>query len=50
MPSGEADVPGGGQLKRLALGPLRLDLPLGQVRPLRAEEEQALYEAVGLSY
>ncbi|MGQ9736020.1 MAG: hypothetical protein ACUVUP_05555 [Thermaceae bacterium] len=29
-------------LERLVLGPLRLDLPLGQVRPLRAEEEQAL--------
>jgi 16S rRNA pseudouridine516 synthase len=37
-------------LKRLALGPLTLgDLPLGEARPLTAEEERALYQAVGLS-
>jgi 16S rRNA pseudouridine516 synthase len=35
-------------LKRLALGPLLLDLPPGAVRPLREEEEEALYQAAGL--
>jgi 16S rRNA pseudouridine516 synthase len=36
-------------LKRLSLGPLALgDLPLGEARYLTAEEEEALYRAVGL--
>ncbi|GLV49135.1 pseudouridine synthase [Thermus sp. LT1-2-5] len=36
-------------LKRLSLGPLTLgDLPLGAARYLTAEEEEALYRAVGL--
>ena len=30
-------------LKRLRMGPLALDFPLGSVRPLRQEEEEALY-------
>jgi 23S rRNA pseudouridine2605 synthase len=37
------------RLARLSYGPIRLgDLPPGQSRPLTAEEERAIYQAVGL--